>query len=304
MKKIGLIGHPVVDEIYPVKGNVITGYGGVYYNAKILSYLLKDKGEIYLVSKIGSDIHEDFKNQMINLGNINTNNLIKVNQINNRVKLKFYTKSDRKEYSTYVLPALEEDEINYINDYDILLINFVSGRELKWETLNSIRKSYKGIIFIDIHSLLMRFGKKGERLVKKRGNWAKWIKLSDIVQMNQVEAEIIARTKFKSDNEVVEFVKKLISGYTKIAIITLGERGSIMAYKKKNKIYWEKIRAFTYNESSHSTGCGDAFSAGFIVNYLTTNDPLKASTFGSKVGGYKASINSSNQLEKFKYQKF
>ena len=142
MKKIGLIGHPVVDEIYPVKGNVITGYGGVYYNAKILSYLLKDKGEIYLVSKIGSDIHEDFKNQMINLGNINTNNLIKVNQINNRVKLKFYTKSDRKEYSTYVLPALEEDEINYINDYDILLINFVSGRELKWETLNSIRKSF------------------------------------------------------------------------------------------------------------------------------------------------------------------
>lgn len=304
MKKIGLIGHPVVDEIHPVKGKIISGYGGVYYNATILSHLLKDEGIIYLISKVGYDIHDDFKIRMRTLGNINTENLIKVNRINNKVKLKFYTKFERKEYSTYVLPSLDEEEIENITDYDLILINFVSGRELKWETLHSIRKKYEGIIFIDIHSLLMGFGKKGERQIKKRGNWLKWIKLSNIIQMNHFEAEVVAKQKFKSDNEIVNFAKSLLTGYTEISIITLGERGSIIAFKEKNKLYWEKVRAFNYNDCSHSTGCGDAFSAGFVINYLTTYDPLKASTFGSKVGGFKAALNSSNQLEKFKYQMF
>ncbi|MFC1725245.1 carbohydrate kinase family protein [candidate division KSB1 bacterium] len=304
MKKIGLIGHPVVDEIHTFDGNIIRGYGGVYYNALILSYLLNDKAKIYLATKAGEDIYEDIKTKVDKLGNVNTDNLIKVHQKNNRVKLVYSDRFKRTEFSKQILPYIEPEEIDFSIGFDILLINFVSGRELKYNSFVKIREIYKGLIFLDIHSLLMGFGKKGERILKKRGDWNKWMKLADIVQMNQTEGESIKGKSFKSDKEIVNFAKELIKGNTKISIITLGERGSIIAYLKDDEICWDRIKSYIYEESTHATGCGDAFSSGFVLNYLETQDPVKASIFGSKVGGFKASIKSSEQLEEFKTKVF
>jgi len=293
-----------VDEIHPVDGKIVKGYGGVYYNTVIMSCLLKNRGEIFLITKIGEDIYDDFKEKMINLNNVNTDYLIKVNQKNNRVKLKYTDRFRRKEYSKHVLPPVDFEEIDFSRNFDILLINFISGRELKWETFKKIRKEYQGIIYLDVHSLLMGFKSNGERYLKKRGNWNKWIKLVNIVQMNKFEAESIAKKKFKSDGDVVDFAMKSLDGYTDISIVTLGERGAIIVFKEKDGLHWEKINAFIYNDSSHSTGCGDAFSSGFVVNYLDTYDPVKSSTYASKVAGFNASLDSSEQLQKFKNMTF
>lgn len=79
-----------------------------------------------------------------------------------------------------------------------------------------------------------------------------------------------------------EFLDKYIKKGKEIVIITKGSEG-LIAMDQNKKIY----ELLGYNEIEYvdSNGAGDAFTAGFMLEYFNTNDILKALQFGTICGG-------------------
>lgn len=61
-----------------------------------------------------------------------------------------------------------------------------------------------------------------------------------------------------------------------IGIVTLGEKGAIVVTKDRKF----RVPAFPA-KLEDCTGAGDAYSAGFLVEYLRTKEPYKSALFGA-----------------------
>ena len=76
---------------------------------------------------------------------------------------------------------------------------------------------------------------------------------------------------------------ELISGLgPRIVLITRGRRGSVLYYKGKLK----RIPTVPEERFVDSTGAGDAYAAGFIVEYLRTGKPELSAFFASCVASF------------------
>ena len=117
--------------------------------------------------------------------------------------------------------------------------------------------------------------------------------------MNETEAILLFGRKFLSENDYLEFTREVFKTGVKILLLTIGEKGSLLFYKSKNDIEKISIPPYLYGKSKEVTGCGDAYAAGFLSEYLFTQDPPAAAAFAGKVAGFKAGLSGSNKLDSF-----
>ncbi len=106
---------------------------------------------------------------------------------------------------------------------------------------------------------------------------------ADIVIMNQEEAAKISGIDYKKEEEVFKFMDKVVKG---IFIMSKGPEG--VAVSDGKNIY----RAGTPDSPVvERTGAGDAFSSGFVAEYIKSDDTEKAIQF--------ATANASSVVAKF-----
>lgn len=106
---------------------------------------------------------------------------------------------------------------------------------------------------------------------------------ADIVIMNQEEAAKISGIDFKQEEEVFKFMDAIVKG---IFIMSKGPKG--VAVSDGEKIY----RVGTPNSPVvERTGAGDAFSSGFVAEFIKSGDIEKAIQF--------ATANASSVVSKF-----
>ena len=115
-----------------------------------------------------------------------------------------------------------------------------------------------------------------------------------MVQMNLPELNELAKTNLKSDQEVREFGKYILNLGPKAALVTLAEEGALLIFDNKvRKFKGSKLRRF-----KDATGCGDVFSAGFLVPYLITKDLTKSVNFANRVAAAKCGISGTEGMKK------
>lgn len=106
---------------------------------------------------------------------------------------------------------------------------------------------------------------------------------SEIVIMNQEEAGRISGIDFRNEEEIFKFMDGIVDG---IFVMTKGPDGVIAS--DGNKIYLAGVPDSPVVER---TGAGDAFTSGFIVEYIRSGDISKAIQF--------ATANASSVVTKF-----
>lgn len=277
--KIALIGTVVKDLIYHSDGSESASLGGLLYTINALCAVADDRDTIIPLSYVGSDIAGEVFDYLECDRRIDLNGLIRREQPNNAVQLHYGDAQERIEKSLHPLPPLDYAALQPALTADLVLVNMISGWDVSLEAFEQFRSNYRGTISLDVHSLALGRESDGTRYYKKIDQVNKWIKGCHIIQFNEREFEIIRNSLGLNKKKFYESC--IDEG--KIFNLTRSFRGSITITREKGKIRRIAKKAPANLEVIDPTGCGDAFMAGFAVNYLKTGNITRAAEQANKL---------------------
>jgi sugar/nucleoside kinase (ribokinase family) len=292
--KVTVIGTINKDTIVFPNGKKTESFGGILYNILALSYLGRGDVEIYPVCNLGYDVYNQIISRLRNCDNVDLSGIKKVNCKNNHAFLSITPDNQKEEILRNKVPPLNFSQIKPFLKTDVILVNFISGFDLSLVTLKKIRKNTDVLIFMDVHSLTLGVDDFGKRFFHSPVNWREWLKQADVVQVNVPELIELAKRNLRSPQEIKEFGKYILNLGPKTVLVTLGEEGTLMIFDDKARRFeGSKVRKF-----KDATGCGDVFSAGFLICYMHTKNPVKSINFANYVAGEKCKISGVEGMKK------
>lgn len=266
-----VIGTIINDHIYHWDGSVSHSPGGLLYTLLPFKALLNKNDRVIPLCRVGRDIYDTAVAWLTEGGIYDTAGLLKEEQSNNTVELRYINEQEREERSLYPLPSLGFDDIKPFLDVDALFINMISGWEMDLDVLRRIRKAFNGLIFLDIHSLVLERKDDGRRIYRNIPEGREWLRHADVIQLNEKEWQAVA------GNTVPDlFIKECCFSQHKIINLLLSFKGSKTFLSETGGVQSYAVTPPREIEVTDPTGCGDAYLAGFGVEYLISSDAEKA----------------------------
>ncbi len=198
------------------------------------------------------------------------------------VHLTVHPSKERDELYENINSPLPVDPEKFGN-MDALYLNMVTGYDIEIEKLEEIRKVYKKLLYLDIHTLSRGYDETGRREFRIIPDADRWIRSADIIQVN--ESELFTLSNKKNENEIISDV--LHSGPQQL-IITMGHKGVRIYYLKRdeiNSLYLSAIKINTLNK----VGCGDVFGAVYFYYYSKCKNILESLKRANIAAGLTAS---------------
>jgi hypothetical protein len=279
---IGVIGTINRDTIHRADGSTVTSWGGLLYNLKYLAE--RGRATIIPAVNVGADCHSQIIGILQRFPHIDRSLVMPVEAANNHCFLQYADQAQKCELLVGGVPPLTWRRVKPLVTADLILINFISGRDIGPATLEKLRHSYAGPIYMDIHSLTL--GRKKVlggcyRFLRRPRHWARYAACADILQMNRVEFELLSGGSF-SHSEALSFAARHLPK-AGCLVVTLGGEGTLVAYRAKKKLQAIHVPVREVKEPCDTTGCGDIFAAGFVLEYLRSQDVLEAARRGNNL---------------------
>jgi sugar/nucleoside kinase (ribokinase family) len=280
--KIGIIGTVNRDTIKLPDGTIKEGWGGILYNIAALSKFTNRKIEIYPAANVGSDCFTTVINIVKYLSGVRVDYLKEVSEKNNHCFLTYHDYENKSEILKGRVRPLKYDDVKPLLNCDIILVNYISGRDIYLRSLQKLRRHYSGRIYIDIHSLTLGKKKGGHRYLRYPPNWSSVVEAGDYIQMNQLELSILAcqNPNNKNMGTIDSNIKILIETLRKKRIdtkgnnfiVTDGASGCHIYFWRESEWKFLQIPPKRVSGNKDTTGCGDCFSAGFIAGLIEDHD--------------------------------
>jgi sugar/nucleoside kinase (ribokinase family) len=272
-----VIGQSVEDHIYE-GGKITLKPGGIFYSTVALANLVSSEDTLYLCTSVQPEKEQLFESafRKFNRSFFNYTSAIPV------VHLTIHPDKERDERYENINNSLEINT-DQLKNIEGIYLNMVSGSDIHLEKLEEIRNNFKGIIYIDIHTLSRGFDEKGKREFRLIPDAGRWIRQADILQVN--ESELFTLSDKKNADEIISDV--LHSG-PMLFILTMGSRGVRVYFIEEgetNSIYISAIKINALNK----VGCGDVFGAVYFYYYVKSKNILEALKKANIAAGMTAS---------------
>ena len=298
-----VIGTIINDHIYHRDGTVSHSLGGLLYTLLPFKALLNKNDRVIPLCRIGGDIYDTVTDWLTKGEIYTTAGLLKEEQNNNTVELRYINEQEREERSLYPLPPFRFEDIKPFLDVNAVFINMISGWELDLDVLRKIRQAFNGLIFLDIHSLALERKADGRRIYRIIPEGREWLRNADVIQLNEREWQAIA-----ADTVPDLFVKECCFNQYKIINLLLSYKGSKTYLWDRGNVQSLSVAPPRNINVIDPTGCGDAYLAGFGVEYLINSDAgkaaKKANLCAALMGSFKGLPDSGQYILKYrKYDK-
>ncbi len=288
--KITVIGTINKDLILPFQSASIESFGGIFYTATILSKLLPE-ATITPVSYIGEDVQVTIGAVLKQFPNISTEGLIPWEGKSHKVILEYESPHSRKEKSLFHFPPLTWQQVEPHLEADMIMVNMICGWDVELDAFRKIGQAHRERLYFDLHYLIMGIDDLGRRFPEPPQNVYEWLKQSKFVQMNERE---FSEIQGEARNEVDFYNRRLQED--QVLLITRGSKGASLVYQRGEMIGRKEIPGHKLLHPVDPTGCGDAFGAGFVCNYLESGDINKAVEFANLVGAANAALRGTNEM--------
>ena len=287
--KILVIGQSLEDHIN-YKGKTTIKPGGIFYTVLGLKNFLESSDDILPLTSVEekqltlfSPVYDD----------IEKNYFSYVDKIP-RVYLDITDENERGECYSLVNQNLLIEQVKDFKVFDGILINMITGYDITIDQLRKIRAESDKPIFFDVHTLARGIDEKGIRNFRTIPEFENWAKNIDILQVNETEFSLLFNCKDKND-----ILKRLFECGIKILLITRGELGAKVFYKKNEEIVSTFVSSLKV-ETKNRVGCGDVFGAVFFYIYIKNGDIDKALKCANIAGGCTASYDKIQNFERLK----
>ena len=270
--KITVIGSNMVDLIsyidrLPKTGETIEapdfalGHGGKGANQAVAAALLG--GEVRMVTKVGDDFFGPMTIKNLEKFGIDTTYTEAVKGVSSGVAPIFVDRDSNnsiliiKGANAFLKPEDIDKAADLIKDSDIVIMQLEINLETIYYTIDLCSKH--GI------KVILNPAPADPKLDAEK------VKTVDFFVPNETELQTLTGKKTDNIDQINEAVDSLVEKGFKNIIVTLGEKGSLLARGADRKI----IPPITV-DSKDTTGAGDAFIGCFAVYYIETGDVEKA----------------------------
>lgn len=292
--KITVIGTINKDLILPFRNAPIESFGGIFYDIAILAHLLGESGEIVPVSYIGEDILSTVQAVLKKMPGVSRAGLIPIQEKNHKVILEYTSPQRRQEKSLFRFPALTWEQIAPFLEADMVIVNMISGWDIEKTAYLKLSQAARERLYLDVHYLLMGVDEMGRRFLRRPEDGAEeWLAGSRFVQMNEEEYRLLAS---ECRNEV-DFFQRYCKK-DQVLLITRAAKGATIVYQRDGMVGHKDFPAWKVSWLVDSTGCGDAFGAGFVVKYLQTGQILPAVEFANLVAAANLTLKGTNEMHR------
>jgi hypothetical protein len=279
-----VIGHAVEDHIITNQKEVIKP-GGIYFTVLALTSIIEDD-DIYLCTFAEKENYPLFAEVF----NKCKPDFISFTDSIPRVTLSLHGEKERDERYSRVIGNLN---VSYerLNEFDGILINMVSGFDVSLDQLKKIRQNYKGLIYLDVHTLSRGVGHHGDRDFKKIENFKEWAQCIDIIQVN--ENEVYTLSQSINENDIA---REILNYGAKQLIITMGKAGAKTYYLQDGELNYVFCSSVKVDAVNH-IGLGDVFEAVYFYNYIKTGNLFHSLDIAVKASGLAASHEGLSKLK-------
>ena len=223
-RRLGVIGTFVWDEIHgrdPSQAPV-QEWGGITYALAGLDAALSADWEIVPLIKVGGDLAQRARDYLATLRHLAPDAaVIEVPYPPNRVTLRYESSERRTEQLAGGIPGWHWLGLKpLLGGLDALYVNLISGWELSLETAQLIRQHFGGVIYCDMHSLLLAVDPEGYRVPHLVPNVAGWMACFDLLQVNEDELALLAP-------DAMALAATAMAAGVSVINVTLGPRGAV-----------------------------------------------------------------------------
>jgi hypothetical protein len=223
-KRLGVIGTFVWDVIHgrDVRTAPVEEWGGITYALGALDAALPDDWEIVPLMKVGYDLVDRASEFLHSLQRVAPDAaLIGVPYPNNRVELFYYSSERRSEILHGGVPGWTWLGLSPLLDgLDALYVNMISGFEMDLETAQLLRQHFKGVMYCDLHSLLLAVQPGGLRTPQPLPNVDAWCRCFDVIQVNEDEMALLAP-------DPMALAATALGNGVRCLLVTLSKRGAV-----------------------------------------------------------------------------
>ena len=277
--KICLVGSILRHTVESDEGTY-SGWGGMTESAIAPFAALLDPGSvIYFVGSVGAeDLEEVREFYKQHYPFVNTSG-IRVNPTgtDHHHGTKHFVK--RK---IQVEPTTFEHIEPFIHDADVVVFNFGNIDDIDPAAIKKVKENSSALVYVDVHRKPFGADKHGYMFVRGWQGWENYLGYADVVQMDKQECEALFNKKIQTLYDSALCAKAVLDAGAKTALMTLGAKGILLAYKDHKYIY-AHIPAVPCAVKD-TTGCGDAMAAGYLVAWHEGASPVDAAKKGALMG--------------------
>jgi sugar/nucleoside kinase (ribokinase family) len=175
-------------------------------------------------------------------------------------------------------------------------VNFIAGFEMELETAQLLRQHFKGVMYCDLHSLMLAVQPGGLRTPQPLPNAEAWFRCFDVLQVNEDEMALLAP-------DPMALAASALGNGARCLLVTLGKRGAVyfaapgfdtigdlpprqgLATAPRGgtgavgAIRTALVPAEVVNPPGDPTGCGDVWGATYFSRMVagdSLSDAMKA----------------------------
>lgn len=282
--KILVIGHSVEDHIHQNDEEKVKP-GGIYYSALGLLKIISADDEVHLITALQKSNVHLFSGVYDKINITFANWVIEIP----KVHLIIHDSEERTECYESMSKNLEFD-YKMLNKFDGIMVNMITGFDINLEQLQTIRKNFQGVIYLDVHSLSRDFDESKTRIFRQIPDFSEWAASVDLIQANEAET----KTLFNLDNEL-DIATTVLKCGTISLIVTKSEFGARAYYNRNDEVESMFVAAVKVN-TNNKVGCGDIFGSIFFYTYLKTKNIDKSLKAANYAAAQSASIQNLNEL--------
>jgi sugar/nucleoside kinase (ribokinase family) len=289
----------------------IEEWGGIAYALAAFDAVAEDGWELFPILKVGSDLRERADRFLSSLQHVASLDGVRtVSEPNNRVHLHYQDASRRCEHLTGGVPGWTAEELLPLaRACDALYVNFIAGWELDLAAAGVLRGASPGLVYCDLHSLMLGMGPDGVRVLRPLDSWREWLACFDIVQLN--EDELLMLTEEWGDPW--QLGAEVLGPLTKALLVTMGEQGAAWM---STRSFWEnsgsaetvglaeagdtvlsgQIPGDPHTGTADPTGCGDVWGITCFASLLTDHSLEASMRRANRVAARNASFRGASAL--------
>ncbi len=289
--RFALLGTITHDVITQASGRVLSGEGGVLYQAAGLCGLGQ---QVTLYTHVDEDNFLRVKPMLDRWPTCDSSRIRVVAGPGNSVFLHYPEKGERVEVLESHVPPLRPDRLlRELPGISFLILVINSGFDIALRDWRRLVRRAECPIWFDIHSLALTLELHTARRYRPLPEWRDWAEGTTYLQANlkEVASMLGEPERPPSPESLARFGELAFELGVEAAFITLGAEGVLVLLPQGTR----NVGSPQARSVVDTTGCGDIFCAGASALLASGASPVEAAAFGAELASEAAGVSGVEQ---------